>query len=397
MRHHWNLTGFQKSSGLEGMGRSWNETDQRATAASTRPSSVKRSLYYKVGKRAYWPIALLLFGLIAIACTPSSANTAVDENTITVYTALPSDIVGSYLAVFEEENPGVTIQLVNEVTLDLVDRLMAEQEDPQADVVWGLAVSSMLTLEWNYLLTMYAPNGVERIDPIFIDGKQPPQWVGISARSIVLCVNQAELRKRQLPLPASWQDLINPVYRGNLLILSPGQTSVGYLLISTVLQLYGDTAGWEYLAALHENVEGVYANNARGVCEKVLSGEYPIGLTYDYRAYFPDDAVMTVIFPKEGAGWDLEVNGLVRKEHIKDGAKLFMDWAIGDSAMKQYAKDRMITAAATDVEPMKGLDGREISSYLFDLDIAWVAANRERIQKEWMSLYGEDSKLVNTS
>ncbi len=392
MQHHWNFTGFREASSLQ----SKREHFWKAEAEQIQAS--KRQLRNTFGNRSYWLIVLLLVVLSCVACN-SLLNTddTINENDITVYTALPSDIVGSYLAVFEEEHPDITIHLVNEVTLDLVNRLMAEQKDPQADVIWGLAVTSMLTLEWNYLLTMYAPVGIERIDPIFVDGKQPPQWVGTSARSIVLCVNQAELRKRKLPLPASWQDLINPVYRGNLLILSPGQTSVGYLLISTVLQLYGDTAGWEYLAALQENVEGVYANNARGVCEKVVSGEYPIGLTYDYRAYFPDEAVMTVVFPKEGAGWDMEVNGLVRKEHIKDGAKIFMDWAISDSAMKQYAKDRMITAAATDVEPMKGLDGREISSYLFDLDIAWVAANRERIQKEWMSLYGADSKLVNTS
>lgn len=342
--------------------------------------------------------ALFIVAIICIACDLGAINRApINDNDITVYTAFPSDIVGSYLAAFEEKYPAITIHLVNEVTLDLVQRLIAEQDDPQADVVWGLAVSSMLTLEWNSLLAMYAPVGIERVDPIFLDGKQPPQWVGISARSIVFCVNEAELQKRKLPEPTSWQDLINPIYHGNLLILSPGQTSVGYLLISTVLQLYGDTLGWEYLAHLHENVDGVYANNARGVCDRVLSGEYPIGLTYDYRAYFPNEPTMKLVFPVEGAGWDMEANGLVRKEYIKNGAKVFLDWAVSDSAMRRYANDRMITAAATDVEPIEGMTADELAGYLFDLDIAWVAANRERIQEEWMGLYGDTSKLVDTS
>lgn len=343
-------------------------------------------------------VLLLLVVGISVGCAfqPTSRTTGNDNNII-VYTSIPSDIVGNYLAAFEAEHPQINVTLVNAVTLNLVDRLLAEQDDPQADVVWGLAVTSMLTLEWNSLLTMYAPTGLERVDPIFLDGRQPPQWVGISARSIVLCANQAELDKRNLPTPTSWQDLIDPVYHGQLLILSPGQTSVGYLLMSTILQLYGETIGWEYLAQLHQNVDGIYANNARGVCEEVLQGEYPIGLTYDYRAYFPNEPTMQVIFPEEGAGWDMEANGLIRKEHVKSGAQIFLDWAISDTGMQEYTRDRMITAVATDTQPMEGVDAEEMASHLFDLDIPWVAANRERIQERWMSLYGDESHLVDTS
>ena len=182
------------------------------------------------------------------------------------------------------------------------------------------------------------------------------------------------------------------------MILSPGQTSVGYLLISTILQMYGENEGWEYLAQLQQNVGGVYANNARNVCEPVSKGDYLIGLTYDYRAYYPDDPNMALIFPKEGAGWELEVNGLVRREYIKKSAKTFLDWAISDSAMQKYAKDRMIIAATIDQKTLQGTKAKDISSYLFnDLDIPWIAANRERVQEEWMKLYGEASKLIDTS
>ena len=344
--------------------------------------------------------AVSLLALVCVACnsqTITNVRTMLNDNNITVYSSIPSDIVGIYLADFETKHPEVNVNLVNEVTLDLIERLLSEQNDPQADVIWGLAVSSMLTLEWNYLLTMYAPEGLERIDPIFLDDEETPQWVGISARSITLCVNEEELEKRNLPLPTSWQDLINPIYRGQLLILNPGQTSVGYLLLSTILQRYGDVDGWDYMDQLHENVEGAYANNARGVCQWILRGDYPIGLTYDYRAYFPNESEMLLVFPIEGVGWDMEVNGLVRKEYIKTGAKTFLDWAISDSAMQLYAQDRLILAAATDSDSVQLVDGVEISSHLLDLDIAWVAANRKRIQGEWMDLYGDELELINTS
>ncbi|CAN5749353.1 putative 2-aminoethylphosphonate ABC transporter substrate-binding protein [soil metagenome] len=324
-------------------------------------------------------------------------STTQDADEITVYTALPADIVHGYLAAFQAEHPEIKVTLVNKVTLMIADQLLAEQDDPQADVIWGLAVTSMLPLEWAHLLTLYAPVGIARVGPTFRDVNEPPQWVGIAARSVVFCVNTDELAKRKLPKPESWQDLLKPVYKGHLLILAPGQTSVGYLLISTVLQMYGDTQGWEYLAQLNANADGHYANQANGVCRLVRDGKYPIGITYDYRASFPKEKSMTIVIPKEGTGWDLEVNALVRKESIKPAAKVFLDWAISDSAMQQYLHDRVITAATTDKYFSAGLSAEMVRKSLFDLDIPWIAANRERVQGEWTELFGAPTDLIDTS
>ncbi|MBX3012668.1 MAG: extracellular solute-binding protein [Caldilineaceae bacterium] len=342
-------------------------------------------------------VVLGVFG-INYALQPMHATEQQNEKAITVYSAIPGDIVYRYLAAFQAEYPDIEVTLVDGLTLQLAQQLLAEKDAPNADVIWGLAVTSMLPLEWNYLLTFYRPAGIERIDPLFRDANEPPQWVGIAARSIVFCVNQAELAKNNLPLPQSWLDLVNPIYKGKLLVLSPGTTSVGYLLMSTILQRYGDIEGWDYLAQLHENTEGVYASQAPGVCRRVREGEYWIGVTYDYRAYFPEDEAMTLVVPSDETGWDLEVNALIHKEHIKEAAKLFLDWAISDSAMQQYAQDRVITAAETELKIMDSASAEQIRQQLYDLDIPWTAANRERIQGEWVALYREQIKeMVNTA
>ncbi|MCE7984877.1 MAG: extracellular solute-binding protein [Caldilinea sp. CFX5] len=332
--------------------------------------------------------------------TVGPLGTPVQES-ITVYSALPEDLVHNYLARFQAEHPAIEVRLVTKVTLALFEQLLAEQEAPQADVIWGLAVTNMLPLEWNHLLTSYAPKGVEQVTPLFRDANEPPQWVGISARSVAFCANTAILAQLGLPPPESWEALLDPQYKGQLLIPTPGQTSVGYLLIGTILQNYGVTQGWEYLAQLHENTEGRYANNASGVCDHVRNGEYAIGVTYDYRAFFPDDKNMAFLLPEECAGWEMEVNALVRKETIKPAAKLFLDWAISDSAMTEYAKDRILTG--TDIQHngtaqmlASRLSADTVRANLFDLDIPWIAANRERIQTEWMTRFDANLETIDT-
>lgn len=375
---------------------SYTPKDKQARQSPTQPVPAWRSRTYL---RALIALLLLIGGVSAgIIYTTQNAEVVADApNRITVYSALPEDAIQQYLAPFKTEHPEIDVNLVSKVTLALVEQLLAEQDNPKADVIWGLAVTSMLPLEWDHLLTSYGPQGIERITPLFRDVNEPPQWVGISGRSIVLCVNTTELTKRKLPMPKSWRDLIDPQYKGHLLILAPGQTSVGYLLIATIIQINGDAQGWEYLGKLHQNVEGRYANNASNVCQHVRSGEYPIGLTYDYRASFPDDETMSIVIPQEGIGWDMEVNALVRKETVKPAAKVFLDWAISDSAMTQYAEDRILTGAALEKKVVSHLPVDTLRKSLLDLDIPWVAANRERIQGEWTALYGANVELIDTT
>ncbi|MRT18711.1 putative 2-aminoethylphosphonate ABC transporter substrate-binding protein, partial [Vitellibacter sp. q18] len=79
------------------------------------------------------------------------------------------------------------------------------------------------------------------------------------------------------------------------------------------------------------------------------SGEYPIGITLGYRAtqQLSSGEPIEVVFPKEGSGWDLEANALVKKDNIKKEAKLFLDWAISDSAMDRYAHEVAVTSIKT--------------------------------------------------
>lgn len=69
------------------------------------------------------------------------------EGEITVYTALEDEQVTEYLAVFNEEYPDITVNVVRESTGIITARLLAEKDNPQADVVWGTAASSMMVLD----------------------------------------------------------------------------------------------------------------------------------------------------------------------------------------------------------------------------------------------------------
>lgn len=150
-------------------------------------------------------IALMLT-LVISACVvrraneSNSASTVADSSTaITVYTALEDDQIQNYLTLFQQEHPDIKVNTVRDSTGIVTAKLLAEKDNPRADVVWGLAVSSLLVADSQGMLEPYAPTGLERVRSQFRDERNPPHWVGIDAWMSAFCVNTVEMEKRNLP------------------------------------------------------------------------------------------------------------------------------------------------------------------------------------------------------
>lgn len=182
--------------------------------------------------------------------TEDSANnddkTKATNGEITVYTALEDEQVSDYLAKFNEKYPDIKVNVVRESTGVITAKLIAEKDNPQADVIWGTAASSMMVLDDMGALKGYQPEGVERILPQFKSNKEVPTWVGIDAWETAFIVNKEELAKLGVDKITSYEDLLNPKLKGHIVMSNPNSSGTGFLTVSALLQLKGkDTnAGW---------------------------------------------------------------------------------------------------------------------------------------------------------
>lgn len=324
------------------------------------------------------------------AQTSPAATTGSAE--LTVYTALEDDQIKEYLTTFNEQNPNIKVNVVRDSTGVITAKLLAEKANPQADVVWGTAVSSLLVADQQGMLEPYAPKGLERVQDQFRDPANPPRWVGIDAWMSAFCVNTVELQKKNLPMPTSWADLAKPEYKGQIVMSNPASSGTGFLSVSAILQMKGEDEGWKYLDALHQNV-AQYMHSGSRPCKAAGAGEYPIGISFDYRAVKQknDGEPIEPVFPMEGSGWDIEANALIKKANIKPEARTFLDWAISDDVSQKYAENFAITAVKTNVPVPAGYPADPIKQ-LAKNDFNWAAANRDRILEEWTKRYDAKSE-----
>ncbi|WP_230368607.1 extracellular solute-binding protein [Paludibacterium denitrificans] len=151
------------------------------------------------------------------------------------------------------------------------------------------------------MLQPYAPKNVAKLSKKYVDNNTPPRWVGMDVWGAAICFNTAEAAKLGLKKPESWKDLLKPEYKGKIVMPNPASSGTGYFDVTARLQLFGDKAGWAYMDKLHQNI-AQYTHSGSKPCKQAAAGEFPIGISFEYRAakLKESGAPIDVVFPKEG-------------------------------------------------------------------------------------------------
>ena len=73
-----------------------------------------------------------------------------------------------------------------------------------------------------------------------------------------------KLKPLGLNPPATWDDLLNPAYKGQVIASNPATTGGAYLMMAAqIFRLGSEQAGFDYIKKLHPNV-AQYTKGANG-------------------------------------------------------------------------------------------------------------------------------------
>ena len=130
-------------------------------------------------------------GILALAMGLIITIPAMGE-TLTVYTAVEAEDLKRYASAFNEDHPDIKIRWVRDSTGIVTAKLLAEKNNPRADVIWGLAATSLMLLQSEGMLQSYSPKGLGKLDSKFRDSANPPSWTGMDAWIAAVCVNTVD-------------------------------------------------------------------------------------------------------------------------------------------------------------------------------------------------------------
>lgn len=326
-------------------------------------------------------LAIVLALVVPLAVRPVPAA----EDRLVIYTAFEENELKTFWDQFRKDLPDLAARAsyIRGSTGPIMARVEAERANPQGDVVWGVFNDYLTGAAKKGLLEPYAAKESQAIPARF---KHPEQmWQGVTLLTVAFAVNQKRMAELKLPAPRTWNDLLEPRYKGHIVMSNPSTSGTAYLLLASHVTRLGEDKAFQYYQALDKNLSQVTkSGGAPG--RMAASGETPIGiaLAYEVEVARKQGAPIDVIHPADGVAWTFEGNALMKGARHPENAKRFLDWAVSKSAMHAYAQWRDTGISRSDIS----VPGPKITDMkLINLDFVKAAGDKDRLVKKWLSMF----------
>jgi iron(III) transport system substrate-binding protein len=270
---------------------------------------------------------------------------------------------------FEAKYPGVTVNYIRLSAGEALTRIRNEKANPQFDIWWGGPIDSAIAAKKEGLLEPYkSPGQANIIDPkLMLDSDAIPQWVGIYVGSLGFGTNT---KQTAIKPPTSFDDLIKPEMKGQIVIAHPASSGTSYTFMCTVLQIKGETAGWEYMKKFAQNVL-IWTKTGAGPVTNVGMGEAAVGVVFSHdivKGIDDDKLPLALTFPSEGTGYEIGGMAIIKGAKNPDLAKAWYDWALEAKTQelgKKYTAYQGLTIKGA-VPPKPELLAVKLINYDFD-------------------------------
>lgn len=309
-------------------------------------------------------VALLAFCLVACNNNNNSGNNGGSEapasNDLVIYSP-NSDALVEAAYTFGEKY-GINVEVVSAGTGECLERIAAEKDNPQGDVMYGgMNYANSYNPDYVPLFEEYVAVGDDKLPEAYRN------FNGITTHycldgSAALLINVEEYEKLGLKIDEfdSYEDLLAPELKGKIAMGDPAASSSAWAELTNMLLVKGnapyDEAAWEWVGKFIDNLDGIVLSSSSAIYKGVVQGEYVVGVSYEDPCVglLVDGATnVRLVYPSEGAVWLPAGTAIIKNAPNMENAKKFMDWLISDEGQNEIAKTtaRPVNPAISNTAP----------------------------------------------
>lgn len=280
---------------------------------------------------------------------------------------------------------GIPVQYLRATTGELVNRVITEKDDPQADILLGGASSYHIKLANEGALEGYASPAAKNIPPYACGTGNT--WTGFCVLTLGIGVNSNRFAEKfpGKELPKTWEDLTDPSYKGEIVLTNPAASSTAYLFVQNQLQRLGSEKGWEYLIALSKNV-GQFPDSGSAPAKLVGTGEYALGISYIHAVtkYKSQGFNVKVVAPPQSVG-DVDAVAILKNAKNLKAAKAFVDFMLSAEAQELMSSIDYTIPVNPEAKAQEGSASVKDLD-LINYDVKKAASEKDEVLKKWNSL-----------
>ncbi len=306
------------------------------------------------------------------------ARQAAAAGKITLYQGPPEKTSNAIAQAFEKKT-GVKTTHLRLSAGEAINRIRAERNNPQASILYGIGLPSMLTLKADDLLVPFKSPEAGAIPARYQD--PDGWWTGTDVDFIGIASNKTFLQEKGLKAPRTWEDLAKPELKGQVCIGNPATSGTGYTFLTTVLQLMGEVKGWEYLHRFNANV-AQYTRSGIGPTQLVGRGEVGVGILFahDILGSIDQGFPIEMSLPDEGTGYDLFCVVMLKGGPEPEEAKRFIDWSLTPESQEILAATGYFDVPTNPKAKIHDLVKPYANVKLINYDFTWAGSSKVRQQ-----------------
>ena len=280
---------------------------------------------------------------------------------------------------FRQAYPNIEVEIIAAGTGELCQRVVAEAENPQGDVLWGGGADTLAAYT-----DYFAPYVCANDDVIGEAYKASDDlWIGESPLPMVFIYNKTLIDEADVP--TTWEGLCDEALKGKIAYASPAKSGSAYTQLCTMLFSQPTLdEGWALVEKFIANLDGKIQDSS-GNCHKlVASGEYAMGVTIEKSAVlYADNPDIGFLYPEKNSAVPDGV-ALIKNCPNEENAKLFIDFVTSLDCQTAQNADWARRPVRSDLSPVGLCELSELD--LGDYDFATAATQKEAFVEKWNDL-----------
>ena len=315
--------------------------------------------------------------LLAVTLALTVITTEKSENAIIIYSCMEQFRNDELQEQLNEAFPELDVYVMYMSTAKAAAKLSIEGPASDADIVVNLENAYMTKVE-EHMADVTAYSHLEYVDDMVVESGRYLIW-DRQAGSII--VNRTILEKNNLPVPETYEDLLNPVYKDLISMPDPKSSGTGYFFLKSLVNTMGEEEAFAYIDELAKNVKQ-FTESGSGPVKLLIQGEVAIGLGLTFQAVneFNNGNDFIIIEPEFGSPYSLtSMSMLAGREENEDIVRVFEfvanDYMVYD---KMYGSPEKVL-----VDQVNGIENYPENITYADMDGIESVEEKERLLDKW--------------
>ncbi len=283
---------------------------------------------------------------------------------------------------------GVDVTCLEMSSGEALERIRAEKDNPQGDVLFGTTNLSHVNLAADGLTEPYKGVGWNQLPEGAI--KDPDgYWTGFYYGVIGFACSPERLAEIGAECPTSWEDLLDPVYKGEIVIASPAASGTSYTVLSGLVQRLGEDEAFEWYQQFDANV-AQYTESGSAPGKMAAAGEFAVGIAFAHDIQVQQDKGLPVVmnFPEEGTPFEIGGISIIKGAKNIAAAQAWVDYVFSPAFQRYHNDVAHRIPVVAGVKLAEGTVGLEDVKLVEGYDPTEWAAQRDALVARWQEEIG---------